>query len=87
MALSIVFFGTGMPAFRAARRAWSWVMVVEPSSKLPPSCALTYPHPPLSVWALAQNSTAFLRMTSSFFRRSASSSSPPTTAWPSAATA
>src|SRR5262245_27912018 len=34
-------FGTMTPALRAARRACTWVMVTEPSSKLLPSLAET----------------------------------------------
>src|SRR5829696_4207592 len=68
--------GTTMPAFRAARSGWSWVIVTDPSSKLPPSDADTYPHPPLSVWALPQNSTALVSSFSRSLRRFSSSSSP-----------
>src|SRR5262245_28846494 len=38
-ALSMMPLGTTMPALRAARSAWSWVMVTEPSSELWPSAA------------------------------------------------
>src|SRR5918993_4026650 len=78
--LSITDLGTTMPAFRAARRGWSWVMVTDPSSKFPPSEADTYPHPPLSVWAFPQNSTALVRSFSRSLRRFSSSSSPYTDA-------
>src|SRR5215207_8636856 len=72
--------GTTIPAFRAARSGWSWVIVTDPSSKFPPSDADTYPHPPLSVWALPQNSTALVSSFSRSLRRFSSSSSPYTEA-------
>ncbi|HEV3021974.1 MAG TPA: hypothetical protein VGX76_05885, partial [Pirellulales bacterium] len=40
-ALSMIFFGTGMPALRQPRYPWTCVIVVEPSSKPCPSLALT----------------------------------------------
>src|SRR5215208_1077151 len=73
-------FGTTMPAFRAALRGWSWVMVTDPSSKFPPSDADTYPHPPLSVWAFPQNSKAIVRSFSRAVRLFSSSSAPYTEA-------
>src|SRR5262245_53800908 len=39
--LSMISFGTGMPALRHARSPCTWVIVVEPSSKSLPSFALT----------------------------------------------
>src|SRR5256885_17040179 len=33
----MIDLGTTMPALRAARSPWSWVIVTEPSSKPPPS--------------------------------------------------
>ena len=41
MARSMISLGTGMPALRQPRNPWTWVMVVEPSSKSPLSLALT----------------------------------------------
>ncbi len=40
-AFLMAVLGTMMPALRAARRPWTWVMVTEPSSKLLPSLAET----------------------------------------------
>ena len=40
-ALSMISLGTGMPALRQPRRPCTCVIVVEPSSKPPPSFALT----------------------------------------------
>jgi hypothetical protein len=75
-ARSMTAVGTGMPAFRAARRAWSWVTVTDPSSQSPFSAADVYPHPPVDAWAFPQNSTALVKTRSSSFRRCSSSSSP-----------